>query len=432
MIIVLAWLLSIVSVTLFVHTCYSLYLALYAWNDPRRLQPEVAFAPPRLWFTVLIPARHEEEVIAETIQRVFDANYPKDLLEILVICSSDDQGTIRAAQEAIEQRNLHAEVLTFSDGPINKPHGLNVGLRKARGDYVAVFDAEDDVHPDIFSAVNATALREGSDVIQGPVQLMDYDSRWYSTFCVLEYFIHYSSRLRYQALKAAVTLGGNTVFFKRSTLESLGGWDEGCLTEDAEIGIRMGAQGASIHVLYHPALATREETPNSVAAFVRQRTRWHQGFIQVLRKRDWLRLPGFGAVALAFFTMFFPIYHGFTTLLWPIALTLILFVDIPVAFALLTYLPVYALILLYVVNVVMLWEFTRVYHLPFRPSAPLVMAITFLPFQWLLGISSIRAVIREALGHKNWEKTFHPGSHRQALDPQLAQVEAVRIGAERE
>lgn len=433
MMIVLAWLLSIVSVVVFLYTCYFIYLALYAWNDPRRLQPEIASAPPRLSFTVLIPARHEESVIAETIQRVQEANYPKDLLEILVICSSDDGGTIRTAREAIKQNNLtNVKVLTFSAGPINKPHGLNVGLREAQGEYVAVIDAEDDVHPDLLSAVNAKIHREGSDVIQGPVQLMNYDSNWYSTFGVLEYFIHYHSRLRLHAGKVAANLGGNTVFFRRSALESVGGWDEGCLTEDADIGIRLSAQGASFAVLYDPALATREETPHTIAAFVRQRTRWHQGFIQVLRKGDWLQLPSLSAVWLAFFTIFFPIFHSFTTFLWPVAIIAILSLDIPVVFALVTYLPAYSLILLFVVNVAMLREFTRVYQLPFRPSAPLVMAITFLPFQWLLGISSIRALTREALGHKNWEKTFHPGAHRQAREPQLAQVDSVRVGAQRE
>lgn len=433
MMIILAWLLSIVSVAVFLHTCYFIYLALYAWNDPRRLQPDIASAPPRLSFTVLIPARHEEGVIAQTIQRVHHANYPKDLLQILVICSSDDPGTIQAARTAIKQRNLNnAQILTFSDGPINKPHGLNVGLRRARGDYVAIIDAEDDVHPDLFSAINAMVLRDGCDVIQGPVQLMNYDSSWYSVFGVLEYFIHFHSRLRRHAGKVAANLGGNTVFFRRSALESLGGWDEGCLTEDADIGIRLSVRGASFGVLYNPELATLEETPHSLAAFVRQRTRWHQGFIQVLLKGDWLRLPSPGAVWLAFFTIFYPIFQSFATLLWPAAIVIILFIDIPVFFALVTYLPVYSLILLYVVNVVLLWEFTRLYQLPFRPSAPLVMAITFLPFQWVLGLSSIRAMIREALGHKNWEKTFHPGAHRQARVPNLAAVESARIGAQRE
>jgi hypothetical protein len=42
------------------------------------------------------------------------------------------------------------------------------------------------------------------------------------------------------------------------------------------------------------------------------------------------------------------------------------------------------------------------------------MAFTFLPYQWLLGISSIRGVYRELLKQNNWEKTAHVGAHRQS------------------
>lgn len=430
----LVYLLAAVSLTIFLHSCYSLYLTLYAWNDPRRLKPEVVSAPPQVSFTVLLPARHEEQVIADTIRRVCQANYPQRLLEVFVICSADDTGTIAAAQAAIDEGDLSvARVLVYSDPPINKPHGLNVGLRYATNDYIAIFDAEDDIHPEIFSAVNANVVREGSDVVQGPVQLMNYDSNWYSLFNVVEYFMWYNSRLRLQAEKTAVTLGGNTVFFRRQAVEAIGGWDNTCLTEDADVGIRLSALGATIRVLYDPALATQEETPHSIPAFIRQRTRWHQGFMQVLRKRDWLGLPSLGTLWLAFFTIFFPVFHGITTLLWPIAIFAIFQLDIPVAFAMVTYLPLYGLVLLYVINVAALWEFTRVYKLRFPPSAPIVMAITFLPYQWMLGISSIRALIRETFGRTGWEKTFHSGAHRgTAMGAPAMQMQSVRVTVDEE
>lgn len=426
---IVAWVLASVSVTIFLHTCYSLYLALYAWNDPERLRTERASSPaPVLSFTVIVPARHEEQVIGETIRRVCEANYPNELLEVFVVCSADDVGTIAAAEKAIEAGKLDiARVLTFANPPINKPHGLNVGLRQATGDYVAVFDAEDDMHPEIFNAVNANVLREGSDVVQGPVQLMNYSSNWYSLFNVVEYFIWFNSRLRLQAEKAAVTLGGNTVFFRRTALEAIHGWDEECLTEDADVGIRLSAMGATIRVIYDPALATKEETPPSIPAFIRQRTRWNQGFMQVLRKGDWLRLPNLSTLWLAFFTIVFPVFHGVTTLLWPVAVFAIFQLDIPVAFAMVTYLPLYGLVFLYVINVVVLWEFTRTYKLRFPPSAPVVMAITFLPYQLLLGVSAVRALVREAFGRNSWEKTLHTGAHREPAQQPVMQVQSVRV-----
>jgi glycosyltransferase XagB len=120
--------------------------------------------PPRLSFTVMLPARHEEAIIQTTIERVARANYPAKLIQVLVICSADDCGTIAKAEEKIMElrragyRNV--SVIAFDDGPINKPHGLNAALPHAAHDVVAIFDAEDDIHPDIFNVVNTVMESE--------------------------------------------------------------------------------------------------------------------------------------------------------------------------------------------------------------------------------------------------------------------------------
>jgi len=107
------------------------------------------------------PPRHEEAVIYETISRVWRAQYPQQMLEVVVICSADDLGTIAEAERAI--RNLGSQrirVETFSTPPVNKPHGLNVGLQRSSHQVVTIFDAEDDIDPTIFLMVNTVMLKE--------------------------------------------------------------------------------------------------------------------------------------------------------------------------------------------------------------------------------------------------------------------------------
>src|SRR2546430_3507128 len=119
------------SLLLTIQSVYALYIMLYTWDRPEAYQKAKAperFLRPQKSFTVMLPARHEEDVIQSTIERVIRANYPLSLLEVVVICSIDDTGTIAKAQQKIAQLRrrgvTNVQVIAFKNIPINKPHGL--------------------------------------------------------------------------------------------------------------------------------------------------------------------------------------------------------------------------------------------------------------------------------------------------------------------
>lgn len=407
---------AIIAVALFAQSLFSLYLMLYSWEHPERLEASRgprSFLQPRLSFTVLLPARHEEAVIFETIRRVLAANYPERLLEVAVICHASDRGTIDEAQRAIRALGTdRVRVETFAEEPINKPHGLNVGFARTGHQVVTIFDAEDDIDPDIFNVVNTVMLEEETGIVQAGVQLMNFRDRWYSLHNCLEYFFWFKSRLHFHARVGMIPLGGNTVFMRRELIERIGGWDEHCLTEDAEIGLRLSLLGEPIRVVYDAGHVTREETPDTLAAFVRQRTRWNQGFLQVLRKGEWRRLPRLGQRILAGYTLSYPIVQAALLVLWVLTLVELPFLRLPVPLVMLACLPLYAMLLQFVTSVVGAYGFCREYGLRAPLSMPLRMAVTYLPFQLVLGVSAVRAVYRVARSQHNWEKTAHVGAHR--------------------
>ncbi|HET7042091.1 MAG TPA: hypothetical protein VFI13_08720, partial [Gemmatimonadales bacterium] len=89
-----------VSLVLTVQAVYTLYMMLYTWDQAevsRLTRAPERFIPPSLSFTAIVPARHEEQVIATTIERIARSHYPRELLQVLVVCSADDQETIAAA-----------------------------------------------------------------------------------------------------------------------------------------------------------------------------------------------------------------------------------------------------------------------------------------------------------------------------------------------
>jgi len=410
---------ALISLVLTVQSAHALYLMIYTWDQPEA--DALARVParrvePRLTFTAIVPARHEEEVIQATIDRVACTDYPAELVQVIVVCAADDVGTIERAELAIgrlRSRGQHnAELVVFDDGPVNKPHGLNAALKHARHDVVSIFDAEDEIQPEIFDIVNTIMVTERVNVVQAGVQLMNYDSNWYSTFNVLEYFFWFRSRLHYHAKHGAIPLGGNTVFFTRELLEGLGGWDESNLTEDADIGLRVSAMGERVRVVYDDRYVTKEETPPTLRDFIRQRTRWSQGFMQTLRKGTWRQLATRKQRRLAWYTLAFPYGQAILGLYLPIAVLTAFVLRAPVPVALLSWLPVLLLVAHFVMSVVGLYEFTGAHGLKAAPSTVVRMAFTWFPYQLVLSYASARALWRQLNGVGNWEKTAHVGAHR--------------------
>jgi cellulose synthase/poly-beta-1,6-N-acetylglucosamine synthase-like glycosyltransferase len=412
--------LVVFSILITLQATSTIYLMLYTWNQQaiyESAQAPQTFRVPKLAFTALLPARNEVEVIGQTLACVMSANYPRRLLEAIVICEVHDTGTIAAAQAAIHELAARgitgARVITFDDKPINKPHGLNKALPEACGDVITIFDAEDEIHPDIFNVVNTVMLNEGVRVVQSGVQLMNYDSTWFSAHNVLEYYFWFKSRLHWHARNGMTPLGGNTIFFATDLIREIGGWDETNLTEDADIGIRLSAMGVRVRIVYDDAYVTKEETPPNLKGFIKQRTRWNQGFLQTLRKGSWKTVPGFFNKLMAVYILAFPFIQTVLAFYVPISLAMMLLVKLPLIVTLILLLPGYLVCGHYLLSVVGLQEFAQAHKLRLPWYSALWLFATYFPYQWALGFAALRAVWREMRGHTNWEKTAHVGAHRQ-------------------
>jgi cellulose synthase/poly-beta-1,6-N-acetylglucosamine synthase-like glycosyltransferase len=393
---------------------------LFAWRDDVGVQDESLAAPHlrmgELTFSLLVPARHEELVLERTLRTLAATTHP--LVEIIAVVSDDDHAT-RAVADRVAASIPMVRVVIDSSVKRSKPASLNTGLLACRGDVVGVFDAEDQVHPELLGMVEHRMLAQDLDVLQAGVQLMNYWSSWFAVRNVLEYFFWFRSRLHFQASHNFVPLGGNTVFVKRELLESVGGWDPTCLAEDCDLGVRLSVKGAKIGVVYDSALVTREEVPTSVREFVRQRTRWSQGFIQVYRKRDWAALPTRRRRIFARYVLLSPLFQAIAGIVVPISIATAFVAKIPSGLALLTWLPTLPTVATIAVELVILGEFCRIYggKPKLRDRLRLIIGAPF--YQVLLGVAAVRASLREARGSTGWEKTLHVGNH---LDDEPAEI----------
>lgn len=404
--IVVALLLTAIAVT-------TIWWMLHAWRSRDSLQRTGFSRTPRAAaqsFTLLVPGRHEEEVMGQTLDKLAEQDHPD--FEIIAIVGHDDPGTEAVARAAAARHPGLISVVVDSSVPKNKPKALNLALETARGSVIGVFDAEDDVHPRLLSLVDSRFSETGADVVQGGVQLMNFDTSWWSLRNVLEYYFWFRSRLHFHANANFIPLGGNTVFIKRVWLDWSEGWDAECLAEDCEVGVRLSSQGAKVAVAYSPEVVTREETPGTLKSLFKQRTRWNQGFLQVLGKGEWKKLPTTRQRLFARYILAMPFLQAATGLLIPISIALVLFAKVPVGVALITFLPLGPTIVTLAAEAAGLNEFGRLYDKKVRIRDYVRLVLGTFPYQVFLAAAAVRAVYRQMKGENSWEKTEHTGAHR--------------------
>ena len=394
----------------------TLWWMLHAWRTPDVLHRTgfgVAQRAPGHSFSLIVPARHEEAVIGSTLERLMAIDHPD--FEVIAVVGHDDEGTAAVAQNVAGRYPEHLRVVIDENWPKNKPKALNTALPHCRGEVVGVFDAEDEVDPRLLRQVDATFQNEQAHVVQGGVQLMNFRSSWFSLRNCLEYFFWFRSRLHLHADHGFIPLGGNTVFVRTDVLRAVGGWDPDCLAEDCELGVRLSVLGAKVAIAYSGDLVTREETPGSLWALFKQRTRWNQGFLQVLRKGEWRRLPAGRQRMLARFTLCMPFLQAFAGLGIVVSIVTAVVLRAPVFLALLSFLPAVPTLATLAFECVGVREFCRHYYMRPRTGDYVRLVIGTFPYQLILAGAALRAVTREALGVRSWEKTAHVGAHRPAV-----------------
>jgi cellulose synthase/poly-beta-1,6-N-acetylglucosamine synthase-like glycosyltransferase len=401
------------SLGLFTVAGTTLWWMLHAWRSPDTLaatgfRRRAAHACRS--FSLLLPARHEQDVLGDTIDALARLDHP--MYEVIVIIGHDDPETEFVARQAAARYSRIVRVVMDHNVPKNKPQALNTALPICRGDIVGVFDAEDEVHPGLLRLVEARFEESGADVVQAGVQLMNIQTSWWSLRNCLEYYFWFRSRLHFHADKRFIPLGGNTVFTRTELLREVGGWDPDCLAEDCEIGVRLSTRGAVVAVAYDPQVVTREETPGSIRALVKQRTRWDQGFLQVLRKGEWRKLPSRRQRWLARYTLAMPFLQAATGVLLPLSLASMLLLKLPVPTALVTFLPLAPTLVTMAVESAALGEFGQEFGIRIRLRDRARLLLGTFPYQVLLAAAAVRSVWRQSRGHGGWEKTMHANAHR--------------------
>ena len=230
-------------------------------------------------YTVIAPLYQEGAVAAQLIANLSRLDYPADRLQVLVALEADDHAT-RAAVQAAGPPPFVQVVLAPAAGPRTKPRACNAALRRATGELVVIYDAEDAPHPCQLreAAARFAAGPARLACLQAPLRIVLGRRRGLvQRQFALEYAALFEVMLpAYARWGLPFPLGGTSNHFRRAALEAVGGWDDYNVTEDADVGLRLAAQGWRLGVLSRPTF----ETAPDFEAWLPQRARWVKGYMQ--------------------------------------------------------------------------------------------------------------------------------------------------------
>ncbi len=236
--------------------------------------------------SVLVPAHDEEAVIRNLVDDLLAQDYPH--LEVVVIGHNCSDRTLEVLEDIDDPRLRRCELRTAASG---KALALNHGLSLARGELIAQFDADNRI-PDrqlIHRAVAYFLTEPETEVIQSQIETKNEDANLLTKLQAVEYrvfsYLFWGGR---NAVRLPCPVAGTGVFFRRSTLERVGGWDNE-LVEDYDLYCKLVLDHATI--IYKPDMVAYDEKPPSWKLLIRQRSRWQRGHLAVLAKR-WKRWMG--------------------------------------------------------------------------------------------------------------------------------------------
>lgn len=271
--------LMLVSVALFVATlalkAAALWLALRPVPPDKGPTHGIARLPT---VSILVALYREAGIAPRLVRRLGRLDYPRDLLDIVLVVEEGDQST----REALAIANLPPwmRIVVAPEGRVKtKPRALNHALALCKGSIVGVYDAEDAPEADQLRRVVDRFHQRGPQVacLQGVLDFYNPATNWLSRCFTIEYAAWFRVILPgLQRLGVPIPLGGTTLFFRRDILEKLGAWDAWNVTEDADLGIRLARHGYRTELIDS---TTHEEANCRALPWIKQRSRWIKGYM---------------------------------------------------------------------------------------------------------------------------------------------------------
>ena len=237
--------------------------------------------------SILVPAHNEAKVIGRTVESLLLLNYPKSKMELIVINDNSSDNSKEILENIKDRYNNYNFTIINTDsltGGKGKSNALNIGYTISKGDFIAVYDADNTPDKNALRyLVQTIVMNDELGAVIGKFRTRNKNKNLLTKFINIETlsFQWMSQAVRWQLFNLC-TIPGTNFILRRSIIEEIGGWDSKAIAEDTEISFRIYKLGYKIKLV--PQSITWEQEPETVKVWIKQRTRWAKGNIYVLMK----------------------------------------------------------------------------------------------------------------------------------------------------
>ncbi len=297
-------------------------LALH-WRRRRGAQAIPPPPPPAVWptVTVQLPLYNERYVTRRLLEAVGRLDYPADRLEIQVLDDSTDETTALVGEAVADlcRRGLDAVHLHRRERTGFKAGALAAGLARARGEFVAIFDADFVPPPEFLRRTIPDFADPRVAVVQARWGHLNREFSLLTVAQALGIDGHFGVEQPARCWgNLLLNFNGTAGVWRRAAIEDAGGWTHDTLTEDLDLSYR--AQLRGWRIVYRPEVVCPAELPVLITGFKSQQRRWAKGSIQTALKL----LPVVLRAPLPLWTKYQAFIHLTYYLIHPFMLTVVL------------------------------------------------------------------------------------------------------------
>ncbi len=235
--------------------------------------------------TIQLPIYNELYVVERLIDNIVKINYPKDLLEIQVLDDSTDETVeiTKAKVKEYQEKGFDIKHIHRKDRKGFKAGALHEGLQVAKGEFVAIFDADFLPKPNFI----INTIDHFKDPNVAVVQTRwEHINESYSLITELQAFqlnVHFSiEQTGRQAGQYMLQFNGTAGIWRRTAVDDAGGWQPDTLTEDLDLSYRAQLKGWKI--MYLEEIGSPAELPAEMNGLKSQQHRWMKGGAETAKK----------------------------------------------------------------------------------------------------------------------------------------------------